>query len=78
MEKYYILSDLGKWFALLLAEETDLKEDEKTEIFRSIFKSYVKWVHETAQKLGVSKEVLQKIFEEEMRENAATHTQNPA
>ncbi len=69
--KYYLLSDLGKWFALLLAEKTDLTEAEKTEIFRSIFKSYVKWVKETSQKLGVSKDVLQEIFDKEMREDVA-------
>ncbi len=69
--KYYLLSDLGKWFALLLAEKTDLTEIEKTEIFRSIFKSYVKWVKETSQKLGVSKDVLQEIFDKEMREDVA-------
>jgi DNA-binding PadR family transcriptional regulator len=67
--KYYLLSDLGKWFALLLAEKTDLTEAEKTEIFCSIFKSYVEWVKETSQKLGVSKNVLQEIFDKEMREN---------
>ena len=67
--KYYLLSDLGKWFALLLAEKTDLTETEKTEILRNIFKSYVKWVKETSQKLGVSKDVLQEIFDKEMREN---------
>lgn len=65
--KYYLLSDFGKWFALLLAEKTDLTEAEKTEIFCSIFKSYVKWVKEISQKLGVSKRVLQEIFNKEMR-----------
>jgi len=68
--KYYLLSDLGKWFALLLAEKTDLTEAEKTEIFRNIFKSYVEWVKEISQKLGVSKKVLQEIFDKEMRESA--------
>lgn len=65
--KYYLLSNLGKWFALLLAGKTDLTEAEKTEILCSIFRSYVKWVKETSQKLGVSKEILQEIFEGEMK-----------
>jgi hypothetical protein len=64
--KYYLLSDFGKWFALLLAEETDLTAAEKTEILCSIFKSYVKWVKEISQKLGVPKRVLQEIFNKEM------------
>lgn len=65
--KYYLLSDLGKWFALLLAEKSDLTEAEKTEIFCSIFKSYVKWVKEISQKLGVSKKVIHEIFNKEMK-----------
>lgn len=65
--KYYLLSNLGKWFALLLAEKTDLTEAEKTEIFSSIFKSYVKWAKEISQKLGVSKQALQEIFDKEMK-----------
>ncbi len=65
--KYYLLSDFGKWFALLLAEKTDLTEAEKTEIFCSIFKSYVKWAKEVSQKLGVSKQALQEILDEQMK-----------
>ncbi len=65
--KYYVLSDFGKWFALLLAEKTDLTEAEKTEIFRSLFRSYVKWAREVSQKLDVPKHVLQDIFDKEMK-----------
>jgi len=65
--KYYRLSDIGKWFALLLAEKTDLTDTEKTEILCNIFKSYVRWVKEISQKLGVPKEVLQEIFRREMK-----------
>ena len=65
--KYYLLSDIGKWFALLMAEKTDLTETEKAKIFCSIFKSYVRWVREISQKLGVSKGVLQGIFNAEMQ-----------
>ncbi len=65
--KYYLLSDFGRWFALLLAEKNDLTETEKTEIFCNVFKSYVKWAKEISQKLDVSKNVLQEIFDKEMK-----------
>jgi predicted DNA-binding transcriptional regulator len=65
--KYYLLSNFGRWFALLLAEKTDLTETEKTEIFCSIFKSYVKWAREVSQELGVSKQSLRHIFDKEMK-----------
>lgn len=65
--KYYLLSDFGRWFALLLAEKNDLTETEKTVIFCNVFKSYVKWAKEISQKLDVSKKVLQEIFDKEMK-----------
>ena len=65
--KYYVLSDLGKWFALLLARENALSRDEKAEIARSIFRSYVKWVKELSEKLHVNKEILREIFLKEMK-----------
>jgi len=65
--KYYVLSDLGKWFALLLARENALSRDEKAEIVRSVFRSYVKWVKELSEKLHVNKEILQEIFLKEMK-----------
>lgn len=65
--KYYILSDLGKWFALLLARENALSRDEKAEIARSVFRSYVKWVKELSEKLHVNKEILREIFLKEMK-----------
>jgi len=64
--KYYLLSDLGRWFALLLAKEDALSRDEKVDIIRSVFRSYVRWVRKLTEKLGVNKEILQKIFEKEM------------
>ena len=64
--KYYLLSDLGKWFALLLTEEDALSKDEKAEIVRSVFRSYLKWIRELSEKLEVKKEVLQEIFIKEM------------
>jgi len=65
--KYYVLSDLGKWFALLLAKENALSRDEKVEIVRSVFRSYVKWVKELSEKLHVNKEILREIFLKEMK-----------
>jgi len=65
--KYYVLSDLGKWFALLLAKENALSRDEKAEIVRSVFRSYVKWVKELSEKLHVNKEILRDIFLKEMK-----------
>jgi len=65
--KYYILSDLGKWFALLLAKEDELSKDEKLGIIRSVFKSYVEWMRGFSEKLGIDKRVLEEIFMKEMR-----------
>lgn len=65
--KYYLLSDLGKWFALLLAKEDSLSRDEKVEIIRSAFKSYVKWIRKFSEKLGVDNAVLEEIFVKEMK-----------
>jgi hypothetical protein len=64
--KYYVLTDLGKWFALLLTGEDTLSWDEKAEIVRSVFQSYIKWVKELSEKLHVNKEILQEIFLKEM------------
>jgi len=64
--KAYQLSDLGKWFALLLAEEKDLSDREKAEILQNIFRGYIKWVKNLSVTLHVDKEILEKIFKEEM------------
>jgi len=64
--KYYVLSDLGRWFALLLAKEEALSREEKAEIVCSVFRSYARWLREFAEKLGVKKEDLQEIFAKEM------------
>lgn len=64
--KCYVLSDLGRWFALLLAKEDALSRDEKVDIIRSVFRSYVRWVRELTEKLDVKREILQEIFENEM------------
>jgi hypothetical protein len=65
--KVYQLSDIGKWFALLLAEEKELSHDEKAEIFTNIFRTYVRWAKELSQDLNVDKKMLEKVFIEEMR-----------
>ncbi|MEM3627501.1 MAG: hypothetical protein QXZ25_05695 [Candidatus Bathyarchaeia archaeon] len=64
--KAYQLSDLGRWFALLLAEEKDLSESEKADILKKIFRTYIKWVKSLSKKLKVNEENLKEIFAEEM------------
>jgi hypothetical protein len=65
--KTYRLSDVGKWFALLLAKEKDLSEKEKAEILQNIFRTYIKWVKDLSEKLKVDKTTLEEIFKEEMK-----------
>jgi len=65
--KAYQLSDIGRWFALLLAEEKDLSEKEKAEILQNLFRTYVKWVKDLSEKLHVNKKMLEKVFMEEMK-----------
>ncbi len=65
--KAYQLSDVGKWFALLLAGERDLSETEKAEILQNTFRQYIKWVKDLSEHLHVNKETLEKIFTEEMK-----------
>jgi DNA-binding HxlR family transcriptional regulator len=64
--KAFQLTDLGKWFALLLAEEKELTEKEKSEILQSLFRTYVKLVKGLAEELGISKKMLEEIFKQEM------------
>jgi hypothetical protein len=65
--KAYQLTDLGKWFALLLAEESELTEQEKAEILQSLFRTYVKQVEGLAEELSINKKSLEEIFREEMK-----------
>jgi len=65
--KAYQLSDLGKWFALLLAEEKELSQKEKAEILQNLFRTYIKWVKDLSEQLQVSKKMLEKVFIEEMK-----------
>lgn len=64
--KSYRLSDVGKWFALLLAEEKELSDKEKAEILQNIFRSYIKWVKSLSEKLHMEKATFKRIFSEEM------------
>lgn len=66
--KAYQLSDAGKWFALLLAEEKDLSQEEKAEILQNLFRTYIRWVKDLSEKLNVNKKTLEKIFTEEMKQ----------
>lgn len=65
--KAYQLTDAGKWFALLLAEEKELTEKEKAEILQSLFRTYVKMVKGLSEELGINKQALAEIFKEEMK-----------
>ncbi len=65
--KIYQLSDAGKWFALLLAEEKDLSEGEKAQILENLFRTYIRWVKELSAKLNLSRSSLEKVFREEMK-----------
>jgi hypothetical protein len=65
--KTYQLTTLGRWFALLLAEESQLTENEKAEILESLFRTYVKLVKDLADELNINKKMLEKIFKEEMK-----------
>jgi predicted transcriptional regulator len=64
--KAYQLTDLGKWFALLLAEEKELTEQEKSEILQSLFRTYMNQVKDLAEELNINKTTLQKIFQQEI------------
>jgi hypothetical protein len=64
--KAYELSNAGRWFALLLAEEKDLTNTEKADILQNLFRAYVKWVKDLSKSLHVDKKVLEEAFKEEM------------
>jgi len=67
--KAYQLTNLGKWFALLMAEEKELTETEKAEILQSLFRTYVKQVKRLAEEIGINKKMLEETFREEMKSN---------
>jgi hypothetical protein len=65
--KTYQLSDAGRWFALLLAEEKDLSEKEKAEILENLFRMYIRWAKDLSDKLHLDKSRLEKAFKEEIK-----------
>jgi DNA-binding PadR family transcriptional regulator len=65
--KTYQLTDLGKWFALLLADKEELSDEEKVEIMQNLFRIYVKMVKGLAEKLHIDRKVFEDIFKEEMK-----------
>ncbi len=65
--KTYLLSDVGKWFALLLADEKDLSQKEKAEILQSLFRAYIKWVKDLSAKLNVDQSILREVFRDELK-----------
>jgi hypothetical protein len=65
--KAYKLTDLGKWFALLMADEEQISEQEKAEIMRNLFRIYVKMVKGLAEELHINKKMFEDIFREEMK-----------
>jgi hypothetical protein len=67
--KSYQLSDSGKWFALLLAEDKDLSRTEKAKILQILFKSYVEWVKKLSEKLRIDKKTLEDTFASVMEKN---------
>lgn len=67
--KAYQLTTLGKWFALLMAQEDELEPKEKTEIMQSLFRTYIKQTKKLAEEIGISKKMLEDIFKDEMKSN---------
>jgi len=65
--KAYQLSDAGRWFALLLAEERDLSEREKADILQNLFRTYIRWVKNLSEKLHMEKGSLERAFMEEIK-----------
>ncbi len=65
--KAYRLTDVGRWFALLLAEEKDLSGTDKAAILQNLFRAYIRWARNLSEELNVDKETLENIFAEEMK-----------
>ncbi len=65
--KAYKLTDLGKWFALLMADEQQISDVEKVEIMQNLFRIYVKMIKGLAEELHIEKKMFVDIFREEMK-----------
>ena len=66
--KFYTLSTLGRWLALLIVDEENLSREEKIEIVCNAFRLYTRWIKKLSDKLNIEKEKLQRIFIEEMKQ----------
>jgi len=66
--KTYQLTTIGRWFALLLAEE-ELTDGEKSDILQSLFRTYIKQIKQLAEEIGIDQKTLEKTFKEEMNNN---------
>jgi DNA-binding PadR family transcriptional regulator len=65
--KTYQLSDSGRWFAMLLAEEKDLSQKEKSDILLDLFRAYVRWARSLSDDLHIERKALTQAFQEEMQ-----------
>ena len=59
--KYDVVSDLGRWLALLLIEEESLSKEEKAEIVCNALRSYTRWVRKLWESLSMKRETLKEI-----------------
>ncbi len=66
--KVYELSEAGKWFALLMAEEKDLNNSEKRRILESLFRAYIRWAIDLSKTIDLKADTLKDIFESEMKQ----------
>ena len=60
--KTYRLSDLGRWFALLLTEEKSLTKEKKREIVLSASKAYIEWIKKLYEELDLDQEILRDLI----------------
>ncbi|MFB3888544.1 MAG: hypothetical protein ACE14S_03570 [Candidatus Bathyarchaeia archaeon] len=65
--KAYQLTDLGRWFALLMADEEQLSGKEKAEIMKNLFRIYVKMIKGLTEELHIDKKMFEDIFKQEMK-----------
>ena len=66
--KVYRVSDLGRWFALLLVEEKKLSREEKTEIVLIASKAYIEWIKKLYDSLELKREILRELVDSDQIE----------
>jgi hypothetical protein len=64
--KYFYLTDLGRWFALLILKEKSLSVHEKIGIIRKAFRLYVTWIKEFSEEIGVEQKAIHEILLRDM------------